>query len=149
MQENDLHEKQIILLTGNDSEREAQIEQQLRELTLLPLNIKTYVGKGIFADRRSARRGTDYCSLYHAVTALFTTADLYGPDADNTSTGADPQNTRISMREQLSGAKKHCRKRHQRHHPEHAVAQILIQETGENGHDGDTAAHRDGRVNRL
>lgn len=33
MQENDLHEKQIILLTGNDSEREAQIEQQLRELT--------------------------------------------------------------------------------------------------------------------
>ena len=30
----------IILLTGNDSEREAQIEQQLRELTLLPLNIK-------------------------------------------------------------------------------------------------------------
>ncbi len=40
MQENDLHEKQIILLTGNDSEREAQIEQQLRELTLLPLNIK-------------------------------------------------------------------------------------------------------------
>lgn len=32
--------KQIILLTGNDSEREAQIEQQLRELTLLPLNIK-------------------------------------------------------------------------------------------------------------
>ena len=40
MQENDLHEKQIILLTGNDSEREVQIEQQLRELTLLPLNIK-------------------------------------------------------------------------------------------------------------
>ncbi len=40
MQENDLHEKQIILLTGNDSRREAQIEQQLRELTLLPLNIK-------------------------------------------------------------------------------------------------------------
>ena len=33
-------QKQIILLTGNDSEREAQIEQQLRELTLLPLNIK-------------------------------------------------------------------------------------------------------------
>ncbi|CDU37193.1 Protein of unknown function [Escherichia coli D6-113.11] len=29
------------------------------------------------------------------------------------------------------------------------MAQILIQETGENGHDSDTAAHRDGRVNRL
>ncbi len=71
MQENDLHEKQIILLTGNDSEREAQIEQQLRELTLLPLNIKHMSVKAFFADRRSARRGTDYCSLYHAVTALF------------------------------------------------------------------------------
>lgn len=105
MQENDLHEKQIILLTGNDSEREAQIEQQLRELTLLPLNIKHMSVKVFLSDRRSARRGTDYCSLYHAVTALFTTADLYGPDADNTSTGADPQNARISMREQLSGAK--------------------------------------------
>ncbi len=91
MQENDLHEKQIILLTGNDSEREAQIEQQLRELTLLPLNIKHMSVKAFFADRRSAQRGTDYCSLYHAVTALFTTADLYGPDVDNTSTGADPQ----------------------------------------------------------
>ena len=34
MQENNLHEKQIILLTGNDSEREAQIEQQLRELNV-------------------------------------------------------------------------------------------------------------------
>ena len=36
---------------------------------------------------------------------ILLTADLYGPDADNTSTGADPQNARISMREQLSGAK--------------------------------------------
>ncbi len=75
MQENDLHEKQIILLTGNDSEREAQIEQQLRELTLLPLNIKHMSVKAFFADRRSAWRGTDYCALYHAITALFTTAD--------------------------------------------------------------------------
>ncbi|MDA8480160.1 stationary phase inducible protein CsiE [Citrobacter sp. Awk 4] len=40
MQENDLHEKQIVLLTGNDKHREEDIEQQLRELTLLPLNIK-------------------------------------------------------------------------------------------------------------
>ena len=40
MQANEIHEKQILLLTGNDSEREAYIEQQLRELTLLPLNIK-------------------------------------------------------------------------------------------------------------
>src|SRR5690606_38221642 len=34
MQENDLHEKQIVLLTGNNGELEAHIEQQLRELTL-------------------------------------------------------------------------------------------------------------------
>lgn len=40
MQENDLHEKQILMLTDNDTEREACIEQQLRELTLLPLNIR-------------------------------------------------------------------------------------------------------------
>ncbi len=40
MQENDLHEKQVLLLTGNNMELEQNIEQQLRELTLLPLNIK-------------------------------------------------------------------------------------------------------------
>ncbi|ELQ6126001.1 stationary phase inducible protein CsiE [Cronobacter dublinensis] len=40
MQEADLHEKQVLLLTGNDAQLEADIEQQLRELTLLPLNIK-------------------------------------------------------------------------------------------------------------
>lgn len=40
MQENDLQEKQVLLLTGNNAELEQQIEQQLRELTLLPLNIK-------------------------------------------------------------------------------------------------------------
>lgn len=40
MQDNDLHEKQIVLLTGDNQQLEQQIEQQLRELTLLPLNIK-------------------------------------------------------------------------------------------------------------
>ena len=40
MQEKDLHEKQIILLTGNNERLETHIEQQLRELTLLPLNVK-------------------------------------------------------------------------------------------------------------
>ncbi|RPH28294.1 stationary phase inducible protein CsiE [Buttiauxella warmboldiae] len=40
MQENDLHEKQVLLLTGNNTELEQKIERQLRELTLLPLNIK-------------------------------------------------------------------------------------------------------------
>ncbi|HAU5594857.1 TPA: stationary phase inducible protein CsiE [Citrobacter amalonaticus] len=40
MQDNDLHEKQVVLLTGDNPQLEQQIEQQLRELTLLPLNIK-------------------------------------------------------------------------------------------------------------
>ncbi|STQ61060.1 stationary phase inducible protein CsiE [Pseudescherichia vulneris] len=40
MQENDLHEKQVVLLTDDAPERERAIEEQLRELTLLPLNIK-------------------------------------------------------------------------------------------------------------
>jgi len=40
MQESDLHEKQVLLLTGNDTRLEQEIEQQLRELTLLPLNIR-------------------------------------------------------------------------------------------------------------
>ncbi|MGV7092316.1 stationary phase inducible protein CsiE [Siccibacter turicensis] len=40
MQESDLHEKQVLLLTGNDAALEQEIERQLRELTLLPLNIR-------------------------------------------------------------------------------------------------------------
>ena len=40
MQEKDLQEKQVLLLTDNDPAREKALEQQLRELTLLPLNIK-------------------------------------------------------------------------------------------------------------
>lgn len=40
MQDNDLQEKQVLLLTGNDSALEQDIERQIRELTLLPLNIK-------------------------------------------------------------------------------------------------------------
>lgn len=40
MQESDLHEKQVLLLTGNNTQLEQTLEQQLRELTLLPLNIE-------------------------------------------------------------------------------------------------------------
>lgn len=40
MQGNDLQEKQILLLTRNDPALETQMEQQVRELTLLPLHIK-------------------------------------------------------------------------------------------------------------
>ncbi len=77
MQENDLHEKQIILLTGNDSEREAQIEQQLRELTLLPLNIKHMSVKVFFADRRSARRAALIIAPYTMPLPLFSPPLIY------------------------------------------------------------------------
>ncbi|WP_312239827.1 stationary phase inducible protein CsiE [Pantoea sp.] len=40
MQENALHEKQVLLLTGDNAQLEQDIEQQLREMTLLPINIK-------------------------------------------------------------------------------------------------------------
>lgn len=39
MQESVMQEKQVLLLTGNNHQLEQEIEQQLRELTLLPLNI--------------------------------------------------------------------------------------------------------------
>jgi hypothetical protein len=40
MQKSDLHEKQVVLLTDDKPGYEEALEQQLRELTLLPLNIK-------------------------------------------------------------------------------------------------------------
>jgi hypothetical protein len=40
MQEYALQEKQILLLTRNNPQLEEHVEQQVRELTLLPLHIK-------------------------------------------------------------------------------------------------------------
>lgn len=40
MQDNDLQEKQVVILTKNRGEQEKRLELQIRELTLLPLNIK-------------------------------------------------------------------------------------------------------------
>lgn len=40
MQESALGEKQVLLLTGNDPRLEEGLEQQLRELTLLPLSVR-------------------------------------------------------------------------------------------------------------
>lgn len=40
MQKSDLHEKQVVLLTHDNPDREQALELQLRELTLLPLTIK-------------------------------------------------------------------------------------------------------------
>ncbi|NDL65729.1 stationary phase inducible protein CsiE [Acerihabitans arboris] len=40
MQDNDLQEKQVVILTKSAGEQEKMLELQIRELTLLPLNIK-------------------------------------------------------------------------------------------------------------
>lgn len=40
MQENDLQEKQVVILSKTEGRQEKMLELQLRELTLLPLNIK-------------------------------------------------------------------------------------------------------------
>ncbi|XBS68798.1 stationary phase inducible protein CsiE [Acerihabitans sp. KWT182] len=40
MQDNDLQEKQVVILTHSGGDRERMLELQIRELTLLPLNIK-------------------------------------------------------------------------------------------------------------
>ncbi len=40
LHENAMQEKQVLLLTGDNSSAEKELEQQIRELTLLPLNIK-------------------------------------------------------------------------------------------------------------
>ncbi|MDS1495977.1 stationary phase inducible protein CsiE [Shigella dysenteriae] len=76
MQENDLHEKQIILLTGNDSEREAQIEQQLRELTLLPLNIK-HMSVKVFLQTGAPRSAALIIAPYTMPLPLFSPPLIY------------------------------------------------------------------------
>ncbi|MFG1174423.1 stationary phase inducible protein CsiE [Erwiniaceae bacterium CAU 1747] len=72
VQENALHEKQVLLLTGCDSELERCVEQQLRELTLLPLNIK-YLTVDDY-QRNSAPKG-----IALVITPYVTTLPLFSP----------------------------------------------------------------------
>ncbi|RWR02972.1 stationary phase inducible protein CsiE [[Pantoea] beijingensis] len=72
MQESDLQEKQVLLLTGSDKELELEIEQQLRELTLLPLNIK-YLDMFDF-QQRGASKG-----IALVITPYATPLPLYSP----------------------------------------------------------------------
>lgn len=90
MQENDLHEKQILMLTDNDTEREACIEQQLRELTLLPLNIRHMPVKNFLV--QGAPR-----NVALIVTPYTTTLPLFSPPliyADQTLTPHQQQQIR-------------------------------------------------------
>ncbi|WP_034916393.1 stationary phase inducible protein CsiE [Erwinia sp. 9145] len=72
MQDNVLQEKQVLLLTAHDKALEQQVEQQLRELTLLPLTIK-YLSVGDF-QRDSAPKGTAL-----VITPYATPLPLYSP----------------------------------------------------------------------
>lgn len=72
MQENDLQEKQVLLLTGNNAELEQEIEQQLRELTLLPLNIKHLTVHGF--QKEGAPK-----EVVLVVTPYSTTLPLFSP----------------------------------------------------------------------
>ncbi|MFQ9621361.1 MAG: hypothetical protein ACLR17_01070 [Enterobacteriaceae bacterium] len=55
MQKSDLQEKQVVLLTDDNPDLEQSLEQQLRELTLLPLNIK-YLSVSTFQKRARRRK---------------------------------------------------------------------------------------------
>ena len=70
MQETDLHEKQVILLTGEDKASEEQIEQQLRELTLLPLNIR-YLTLEAFQKEGAPREAALVITPYPTALPLF------------------------------------------------------------------------------
>lgn len=72
MQESALQEKQVLLLTGKDRELEREVERQLRELTLLPLNIK-YLDVVEF-QRSSAPKG-----IALVITPYATPLPLYSP----------------------------------------------------------------------
>ncbi len=72
MQENVLQEKQILLLTGKDAELEKEVEQQLRELTLLPLNIK-------YLDVAEYQRSSALKGVALVITPYATPLPLYSP----------------------------------------------------------------------
>jgi len=70
MQESDIQEKQVLLLTGNDRQLEEQIEHQLRELTLLPLNIK-YLSVHTFQKEGASKEVALIITPYHTSLPLF------------------------------------------------------------------------------
>jgi len=72
MQENVLQEKQILLLTGRDDALEKEIEQQLRELTLLPLSIK-------YLDVAEYQRSGAPKGVALVITPYATPLPLYSP----------------------------------------------------------------------
>lgn len=72
MHDSVLHEKQVLLLTDTNSDLERLVEQQLRELTLLPLNIKYQAVEDF--QRDSAPKGTAL-----VITPYIATLPLFSP----------------------------------------------------------------------
>lgn len=70
MRESELHEKQVVLLTGDNPALEQEIEQQLRELTLLPLNVK-YLAAQTFQTEGAPKDSTLIISPYAIALPLF------------------------------------------------------------------------------
>ena len=70
MQESELHEKQVVLLTGDNPALEQEIEQQLRELTLLPLTVK-YLTVNVFQKEGAPKNSTLVISPYAIALPLF------------------------------------------------------------------------------
>ena len=70
MQKSDLHEKQVLLLTDDNPAIEEALEQQLRELTLLPLNIK-YLSVHTFQKEGASKEVALIITPYHTSLPLF------------------------------------------------------------------------------
>ncbi|WP_414164526.1 stationary phase inducible protein CsiE [Superficieibacter sp. BNK-5] len=70
MHEDDLHEKQVLLLVGDDPALEQALERQLRELTLLPLNIK-YLTLHAFQTQGAPKEVTLVVTPYVTLLPLF------------------------------------------------------------------------------
>ena len=70
MQENTLQEKQVLLLTDDDRLLEQEIEQQLREMTLLPLNI-SYQSTAAFQQQGAPKAVSLVISPYAITLPLY------------------------------------------------------------------------------
>ncbi|MDY1035913.1 stationary phase inducible protein CsiE [Lelliottia sp. CFBP8978] len=83
MQETDLYEKQVVLLTGEDKAAETLIEGQLRELTLLPLNIR-YLTLQTFQKEGAPREAALVITPYATALPLFSPPLIHAVETLNT-----------------------------------------------------------------
>jgi len=72
MQENALQEKQVLLLTGDNARLEQQLEQQIREISLLPINIK-------YQDMSDFQRDGAPREIALVISPYATSLPLYSP----------------------------------------------------------------------